>query len=128
LLSPPESTASATLNLRGALSGLWAAALALGAVIWVARSGATGLFNDYYDYWAAARTLNQGGNPYDPQQIGLVLSSAGVHTTVGDYGYSYPLILAELMRPLALLSPSVSAALFLVISAVCLAIAVALLM
>jgi hypothetical protein len=116
------------LSRRGALSGLWAAGLALGAVLAVARAGGgKGLFNDYYDYWAAGRALNQGLDPYDPNQIGEVLASAGVHSTVGGYGYSYPLILAELMRPLALLSPSLSATLFLAVSIVCLAIGIALL-
>jgi hypothetical protein len=97
-------------------------------VITAARfRGSQGLFNDYYDYWAAGRALNEGMDPYDPRGIGEVLSSAGIHTTVGDFGYSYPLILAELMRPLALLSPSASAVLFLTLGVVSLGIAVALL-
>jgi hypothetical protein len=117
------------VNPRGALAGLWAAGVALAAMLTAASlSHGKGLFNDYYDYWAAARILNQGGDPYDPRLIGSVLSAAGIHTAVGDYGYSYPLILAELMRPLSWLSPSSSAVLFLVLSSVALALAISVLL
>jgi hypothetical protein len=117
------------VNRKGALAGLWAAGLAFAAVLGTAYlSPGKGLFNDYYDYWAAAKVLNQGGDPYDPRLIGSVLSAAGVHASVGDYGYSYPLILAELMRPLTWLSASSSAVLFFVLSTAALAFAIAVLL
>jgi hypothetical protein len=117
------------VNRRGALAGLWAAVLAFGAVLATAHlSTGKGLFNDYYDYWAAARVLNQGGDPYDPRLIGDVLSAAGVHASVGDYGYSYPLVLAELMRPLTWLSASSGAVLFFVLSTAALGFAIAVLL
>lgn len=85
-----------------------------------------GLFNDFYDYWAAARILGQGGNPYDAHLVGQVLAAAGVHSTVGT-GYSYPLLLAELVRPLAVLPPGAAGAVFTAGSLAALWLAVALL-
>jgi Glycosyltransferase family 87 len=87
-----------------------------------------GLFNDFYDYWAAARILSRGGNPYDPRLVAHVLEAAGVHSTVGSGGYSYPLLLAELMRPLAALPPGPAAAVFTAGSLLALWLAVALLL
>jgi hypothetical protein len=75
------------------------------------RPNLDGLFNDFYDYWAAGRILDRGGNPYDPRLMSHVLTSAGVHSVVGG-AYSYPLLLAELARPLAALPPGPAAALF----------------
>ncbi|MBO0685435.1 MAG: DUF2029 domain-containing protein [Candidatus Dormibacteraeota bacterium] len=86
-----------------------------------------GLFNDFYDYWAAARILGRGGNPYDPRLVEQVLTSAGVHSTIGG-GYSYPLLLAELARPLSVLPPVAAAALFTVGSLAALWLAVAILL
>ncbi len=86
-----------------------------------------GLFNDFYDYWAAGRLLGQGGNPYDPRAVSEVLGAGGVHSTVGT-AYSYPLLLAELVRPLASLPPGPAAAIFTVGSLVALWLGVALLL
>jgi hypothetical protein len=115
------------LSRRGILGGAWAAGLA-GAAVWAmaAGAGARGLFNDYYDYWAAARVVARRGDPYDPHVLGNVLTQAGVHSGVGDFGYSYPLLLAELMRPLALLPSQASAILFTAASLAALGLAVAL--
>jgi Glycosyltransferase family 87 len=87
-----------------------------------------GLFNDFYDYWAAARILNRGGNPYDVRLVAHVLEASGVQSTVGSSGYSYPLLLAELMRPLAALPPGPAAAVFTAGSLLALWLAVALLL
>jgi Glycosyltransferase family 87 len=56
-----------------------------------------------------------------------VLTHAGVQSTVGG-GYSYPMVMAELARPLALLPPQPAGALFTIGSLLCLALAVALLL
>jgi alpha-1,2-mannosyltransferase len=86
-----------------------------------------GLFNDFFDYWGAARVLDLGGDPYDKHLLGQVLEQAGVHSTLGT-GYSYPLLLAELLRPLGLLPPLLAGALFAACGLACLALAVALLL
>jgi len=65
--------------------------------------GSSGLFNDFFDYWAAGRVLLHGGNPYDATALSQALSAAGVHSTVGEFGYSYPLFFLLLVVPLALL-------------------------
>jgi hypothetical protein len=106
------------LSRTGVLWGAWSCALA-GAALAVAvavvkarsRPNLDGLFNDFYDYWAAGRILDRGGSPYDPHLMSHVLTSAGVHSVVGG-AYSYPLLLAELARPLAALPPGLAAALF----------------
>src|SRR5215831_2376095 len=106
------------LTRAGVLWGACSCALAAGAlaiaVTIVAvrgRPGLDGLFNDFYDYWAAGRILDRGGSPYDAHVMSEVLASAGVHSMVGG-AYSYPLLLAELARPLAALPPGPAAALF----------------
>jgi len=106
------------LSRVGVLWGAWSCALAAAALaIAVAvvrardRPNLDGLFNDFYDYWAAGRILDRGGNPYDAHLMGNVLTAAGVHSVVGG-AYSYPLLLAEVARPLAALPPAPAAALF----------------
>lgn len=104
------------LTRRGALCGAWTCALTLQAfAAGLLRNRADpalgGLFNDFADYWAAARILDLGGDPYDKRLLAQVLDQAGMHTLVGT-GYSYPLLLAELLRPLGLLPPLVAGALF----------------
>jgi hypothetical protein len=92
-----------------------------------ATRGSTGLFNDFYDYWAAAVLLNRGQNPYDLGTLTAAQHAAGLQSETGT-GYSYPLFFAELLRPLALLSPGSAAFVFLAISLVALVFAVALLL
>jgi hypothetical protein len=120
------------LTARGVLAGGWACLLAAATFalsLAQTRSDRTlgGLFNDFYDYWAAARVLNLGGSPYDKHLLVQVLDAAGVHSTVGT-GYSYPLLLAEVGRPLGLLPPLPAAALFTLGSLAALGLAVALLL
>jgi len=120
------------LTRRGVAAGAWAGLLA-GASFVAGIAGNQGsptlggLFNDFSDYWAAARTLDLGGDPYDKHLLGQVLAQAGVHSTLGT-GYSYPLLLAEVARPLGLLPPLLAGALFTAGSLVGLALAVALLL
>ncbi len=94
-------------------------------VVEVASNGIDAMFNDFYDYWGAAVLLNRGGNPYDTGALRDVLHSAGLHTVVGG-GYSYPLLLAQLLRPLALLAPHAAALVFSAFSVVGLGLAAAL--
>jgi alpha-1,2-mannosyltransferase len=113
-----STRADGLLTRAGILWGAWSCALA-GVALAVAvavvaargRPNLDGLFNDFYDYWAAGRILERGGSPYDAHLTGHVLAAAGVHSTVGG-AYSYPLLLAELARPLAALPPGQAAALF----------------
>ena len=71
--------------------------------------------------------LNRGQNPYDIGALQAVQHAAGVQSESGT-GYTYPLFFAELLRPLALLSLQVAAAVFLVISIIALIFAIALLL
>jgi hypothetical protein len=89
--------------------------------------GVDSLFNDFYDYWGAAVLLNRGGNPYDITALTGVLHAAGLHTEVGG-GYSYPLLLAQAVRPLALLAPHTAALVFSVLSLVALGLAASLIL
>jgi hypothetical protein len=120
------------LTRRGLLCGAWsclltAQAFAAGLLANRADPSVGGLFNDFADYWAAARVLNLGGDPYDKLLLGQVLQQAGLHTLIGT-GYSYPLLLAELLRPLGLLPPLLAGALFTVGSLASFGLAVALLL
>jgi hypothetical protein len=104
-----------------------AALIALGRLIHSAASrGPSGLFNDFYDYWAAASLLNRGQDPYDIGALHAVQRAAGLRVETGT-GYSYPLFFAHLLRPLALLSANSAAYVFMVLSLVALVIGVALL-
>jgi Glycosyltransferase family 87 len=120
------------LTRRGLLCGAWSAllagaAFALGLHANLGDPALGGLYNDFADYWAAARILDVGGDPYDRHLVASVLQGAGFHSTIGT-GYSYPLLLAELLRPLGLLPPLVAGGLFTAGSLACLALAVALLL
>jgi hypothetical protein len=105
------------------------AGIALGVsnvIIWIAR-GPLGLLNDFYVYWSAAAVLNQGGNPYDAAALARVHDAAGVPGLLGN-GYSYPLLFAQLLRPLALLPAHVAGGVFMALSLLAVALAVALLL
>ncbi len=86
------------------------------------------MFNDFYDYWAAGRVLLHGGNPYDAAALNQVLSAAGVHSTVGEFGYSYPLFFLLLVVPLALLPAQVAGYVFAGLSLAAFAVALGLLL
>lgn len=113
---------------RALAGGLVAALVAVFEVWWsVSTRGSAGLFNDFYDYWGAGVLLNRGQDAYDVGALTAVQHAAGLHNTTGS-GYSYPLLFAELCRPLALLKPGTAALLFSVLGLVALAIAVGLLL
>jgi len=82
-----------------------------------------GIFNDFYDYWGAAVLLNRGHDPYDTAALTSVVNAAGLHSQVGG-GYSYPLVLAQALRPLGLLDPHVAALVFSGVSLLALGVAV----
>src|SRR5262245_3583124 len=113
---------------RGLAAGATSCAVAAGFTLQTLNErGGSGLFNDFFDYWAAARLLASGGNPYDTAAVNAVLDHAGAHATVGSFGYSYPLLFALLMRPLALLPPWPAAVAFAALSLLALGLATALL-
>ena len=62
------------------------------------QRGSDGLFNDFYDYWLAARVLAAGGNPYDASTMAAAIAHSGLHFTLGS-GYSYPVLFAYLCLP-----------------------------
>ena len=120
------------LTRRGLLCGAWSClltvqAFTLGLLVNRADPSVGGLFNDFADYWAAARILDLGGDPYDKHLLAQVLQQSGLHTLVGT-GYSYPLLLAEVLRPLGLLPPLVAGALFAAAGLACFGLAVAFLL
>ncbi|GAC1328395.1 MAG: hypothetical protein NVSMB17_03760 [Candidatus Dormibacteria bacterium] len=88
--------------------------------------GRLSLLQDFYIFWAAARVLDNGGNPYENAALTAVLKPAGVDTLLGT-GYSYPLLLAEVLRPIGLLEPHLAGAIFVAVSSLGLGLAVALL-
>jgi hypothetical protein len=105
-----------------------AAVVALARVLHsIVTRGSSGLFNDFYDYWAAATLLNRGQNPYDMAALHTMQQAAGVQSETGT-GYTYPVFFAELLRPLGLLSPQQAAFLFTVLSLVALALAIGILL
>lgn len=102
--------------------------MALGRVFHsVLTRGPSGLFNDFYDYWAAATLLNRGQNPYDIAALHAVEQHAGLSSETGT-GYSYPVFFAELLRPLALVSAQSAAFVFTAVSLIALVLAVGLLL
>src|SRR5947209_20233820 len=111
------------LNRRGILAGGIAA---LAAPFGALPTSTEGVFNDFYTYWAASRLLSEGRDPYDVGAISAILHQYGISGLTGS-GYSYPLFLAELLRPFTVLPPNVAALLFGFISLAALALGVALL-
>jgi glycosyl transferase family 87 len=93
----------------------------------VATRGSSGLFNDFYDYWAAGVLLNRGQDPYDVAALHAVQRAAGLHTETGG-GYSYPLLFAHVLRPLALIAAPQAGFIFMGLSVIALCGAIALLL
>jgi hypothetical protein len=118
----------AFLDRRGCVAGVTSCVVAGAFTLDSARTqGTSGLFNDFFDYWAGARLLASGGNPYDVSAVNALLDQSGAHATVGTFGYSYPLLFALVMRPFALLPPYPAAFVFMALSLLALGLAVALL-
>ncbi|HXO66770.1 MAG TPA: hypothetical protein VN863_02115, partial [Candidatus Dormibacteraeota bacterium] len=70
------------IHWRGALAGLAAVVVAGASLIdTLIQRGSDGLFNDFYDYWLAARVIGAGGNPYDTAALAAAAGHAGLHFT-----------------------------------------------
>ncbi|MEA2645029.1 MAG: alpha,2-mannosyltransferase [Chloroflexota bacterium] len=85
--------------------------VAIATIATLVTRGDSGMFNDFYDYWGAARVLLGGGNPYDISAIAAAVHGAGVDFESGR-GYSYPALFAFAMAPLGLLPPRTAAWVF----------------
>ena len=110
-----------------AAAGALACAVAVGGIaVNLALWGTAGLFNDFYDYWGAARLLAAGHSPYDVAALQALLHAAGVQSTVGG-GYSYPALFAVVVAPLAALPPATAGLAFSALGLLGLWLAVALL-
>jgi hypothetical protein len=110
---------------RSLLCGLVAALIAAWcAGIYLATHQMEGLFNDFAFYWAGARMLAHGRNPYDVAAMRGILDQVGLHPA-SALGYSYPLAFAYLMVPLGLLPPLVAGAIFSLVSLTAFGLAVA---
>ena len=110
------------------MGGVLAAVVALARVAHsVATRGSSGLFNDFYDYWAAGVLLNRGQDPYHIGALHTVQRAAGLQVETGG-GYSYPVFFAHLLRPLALIAAPQAAFIFMGLSLIALCGAIALLL
>ncbi len=124
----PESRPAALLTLPGVGAGLAASAAALGWLLeTLAQRGTQGLGNDFYIYWAAARLLGAGGNPYDVAAVNRLLELHHLQVTVSPTGYSYPAFFAVLLVPLGHAAPPLAFGIFTVLSLAAFGFAVALL-
>jgi hypothetical protein len=79
------------------------------------QRGSAGVFNDFYDYWLAAKVLTAGGNPYDIGALASTAAHAGIHYTAGT-GYSYPILFAYLCMPLSALPAATASWVFCALS------------
>ncbi len=103
---------------RWALYGVGAALLVgLGAALGASGSGIVSHPTDFSIYYAAARTLVSGGNPYDWHTLRHVVA------TVPAPGYVYPLWGLIAVLPLAWLPLPVAAGIWLMVNLACLALA-----
>jgi hypothetical protein len=117
----------ALIHWRGALVGLVAVLVAAASLLdTLLQRGSDGLFNDFYDYWLAARVIGAGGNPYDTAAMTAAAGHAGLHFTLGT-GYSYPLLFGYVCLPLTVLPPGPAAIVFSALSLLALGVAVAIL-
>jgi hypothetical protein len=124
---PNDRSVGTLIRPRGALAGLVAALVAAASLLdTLLQRGRDGLFNDFYDYWLAARVIGAGGNPYDSAAMTAALGHAGLHFTLGT-GYSYPLLFGYLCLPLGVLPPQAAAIVFSLVSLLALGLAVAVL-
>jgi Glycosyltransferase family 87 len=66
-------------------------------IVWAVWRGAPG-YNDFHDFWFAAKLITMGHSPYDKAALAALANSEGLHFVVGT-GYSYPLPFALAMIP-----------------------------
>ncbi len=72
---------------------------------------------DFYDYWLAARALLVGQSPYDGAWADAMATTEGLPFVQGS-NYIYAPWLAVVLRPLAMMDPSIAAGLWFALSAV----------
>jgi hypothetical protein len=98
---------------RGEFLVLMGLAIAFPLTWWVAwtLAGHGYSFNDFHDYWLAAKLVSEGRSPYDIEALRALAAANDLHFVVGT-GYSYPLPFAVLMVPFAALPFTASVLLF----------------
>jgi len=79
------------------LAGL---AVAFPLACWIGSTlvGGGFAYNDFHDYWLAAKLIVQGRSPYDLEALRALATAEGLEFVVGG-GYSYPLPFAIVMVP-----------------------------
>jgi hypothetical protein len=118
-LDSPRDDAQPVIGRRWELPLLAALAIAFPLGWWIG-STVTGhgfSYNDFHDYWLAAKLITLGKSPYDMAALTDLAKSEGVSFVVGT-GYSYPLPFAVAMIPLTTLPFTVAVSLFNAISLV----------
>ncbi len=92
---------------------LAAVAIAVPLIWWVASTIVRGgnNYNDFHDFYLAAKLIVQGHSPYDKHALAALADSQGLHFVVGT-GYSYPLPFAIAMIPFTALSFTAAALVF----------------
>jgi glycosyl transferase family 87 len=96
------------------LAGL-AVAITLVEFVVIVAAGRATPFNDFNDYYFAARFVAAGRSPYDPAALAELARQHGIDLTIGT-GYSYPLPFAIAMLPFTMLPVSAAAPVFTVLS------------
>ena len=116
--APADSTAEGRtpplLSRRPAqFLALAAVAIAVPLIWWVTSTIVRGgnNYNDFHDFYLAAKLIVQGHSPYDKQALAALADSQGLHFVVGT-GYSYPLPFAIAMIPFTALSFTAAALAF----------------
>ena len=89
---------------RREFAALAAVAIAVPLAWWIGSTamGRGNGFNDFHDFWLAARLITMGDSPYDKHALAALANAQGLHFVVGT-GYSYPLPFAVAMIPFAAL-------------------------
>jgi hypothetical protein len=116
----------AVAGRRGELLVLMSLAISFPLIWWVGWTvaGHGYAFNDFHDYWLAAKLVSEGRSPYDIEALRALAAANDLHFVVGT-GYSYPLPFAVLMVPFAALSFTAAVLLFNALSLVVFGAAVA---
>jgi hypothetical protein len=109
----PVESAGAEKRRPFEFVALAAIAIAIPLAWWIGRTIRFGgnNFNDFHDFWLAAKLITMGQSPYDKQALAALAHAQGLHFVVGT-GYSYPLPFALAMIPLSYLPFNAAVLLF----------------